>query len=90
MDARHEPSQSDRDAHAFLAAQGRRVLVSATKMDKLGKSQRFGAAQAAARSLGVAPAEVVPFSAVEGTGTDALWARIATLAKEKAPPAGEA
>lgn len=90
VDARHEPSASDRDAHAFLAAQGRRVLVSATKMDKLGKSQRFGAAQAAARALGVAPTEVVPFSAVEGTGTDALWARIATLAKEKASPPGEA
>lgn len=90
VDARHEPSPSDRDAHAFLAAQGRRVLVAATKMDKLVKSQRFGAAQTAARTLGVAPDEVVPFSAVEGTGTDALWARIASLAKEKASPLGEA
>jgi GTP-binding protein len=86
VDARHEPPDSDREALAFLAAQGRRVLVAATKIDKLGKSHRFGAVKTVARALGVPEAEVVPFSAVEGTGTDALWTRLVALVKEKAPP----
>jgi GTP-binding protein len=77
VDARHEPPESDREALAFLAATGRRVLVAATKIDKLAKSHRFGASRAVAAGLGVPQGDVVPFSAVEGTGTDALWGRIA-------------
>jgi len=76
VDARHEPADGDRDALAFLGAHGRAVLVAATKVDKLGKSHRFAATRAAERALGLPAAAVVPFSAVEGTGTDALWARI--------------
>jgi GTP-binding protein len=95
VDARHEAQQSDREALDFVAAQGRRVLVAATKMDKLAKSHRHGAAQTIARGLGVAASDVVPFSAVEGTGSDALWTRIAALVRggeqpddEALPPAG--
>ena len=32
--------------------------------------------------LGLEPGEGVPFSAVEGTGAEALWARIAEVAGE--------
>jgi GTP-binding protein len=81
VDARHEPAESDTEALAFLAAHGRRVLVAATKIDKLSKSHRHGAVQAAARALEVPASEVVPFSAMEGSGTDALWTRIAALVK---------
>jgi GTP-binding protein len=81
VDARHEPQPSDREALEFLAAHGRRVLVAATKVDKLAKSHRFGAMRTVARGLGVALDGVVPFSAVEGTGTDALWGRIAAMIK---------
>jgi GTP-binding protein len=81
VDARREPPESDRQALAFLAAQGRPVLVAATKMDKLARSHRQAAARAAERTLGLAPGEVVPFSAVEGTGSDALWARILEMAR---------
>ncbi|MFL5263367.1 MAG: ribosome biogenesis GTP-binding protein YihA/YsxC [Anaeromyxobacteraceae bacterium] len=87
VDARHEAQASDQEALNFLSAQGRPVLVAATKMDKLAKSHRRASALALARGLGVAPEDVVPFSAVEGTGTDALWARIATIVR---PPKGEA
>lgn len=94
VDARHEPQPGDREALDFLGARGRRVLVAATKVDKLAKSRRFGATRAVARGLGLAPGDVVPFSAVEGTGTDALWVRIAELVKEArgaggAPPSLE-
>jgi GTP-binding protein len=80
VDARHEPTESDREALAFLAAHGREVLVAATKIDKVVKSRRFAAVRAIAQGLGIGQEGVVPFSAVEGTGTDALWTRIAALA----------
>ncbi len=81
VDARHEPPASDRDALEFLRAQGREVIVAATKMDKLAKSHRFGAARAAEKALGLPAGAVVPFSAEEGTGTDALWERLVALAE---------
>jgi GTP-binding protein len=81
VDARREPPPSDREALAFLGSRGRTVVVAATKMDKLGKSHRAAALRAAERALGLARGEVIPFSAVEGTGSDALWARILELVR---------
>jgi GTP-binding protein len=86
VDARHPPSESDQDALAFLRGAGRHVLVAATKIDKLAKTRRGAALRSVEASLGLARGEAVPFSAVEGTGTDALWARIAAAAE--APDAG--
>jgi GTP-binding protein len=88
VDARHAPSESDHDALAFLRATGRRVLVAATKMDKLSRTRRGTALRAVEQELGLARGEAVPFSAVEGTGTDALWLRIVAAAEaaEGAPP----
>lgn len=79
VDARHELQPSDRQAFDFLASHGRHVLVAATKIDKLARSRRQAAVRALARALGLEESDVVPFSAVEGTGTDALWARITAL-----------
>jgi GTP-binding protein len=79
VDARHPPQPGDLEALAFLRASGREVVVAATKMDKLGRNARAGALRTAARDLGVPAAEVVPFSAVERAGTDALWSRIVRL-----------
>ena len=88
VDARHEPADSDHDALEFLRATGRRVIVAATKIDKLAKTRRGAALRAVEVALDLARGEAVPFSAVEGTGTDALWARIAAAAE--APDAGPA
>ena len=82
VDARHPPAESDHDALAFLAATGRRVIVAATKIDKLAKTRRGAALRAVEEALGLARGEAVPFSAIEGTGTDALWARLASAAGE--------
>jgi GTP-binding protein len=84
VDARHPPSESDADAAAFLRDTGRRVLVAATKMDKLPTTRRGAALRAVEEALGLAKGEAVPFSAIEGTGTDALWARIASAASDEA------
>ena len=90
VDARHAPAESDHDALAFLRATGRPVVVAATKVDKLAKTRRGAALRGVEEALGLARGEAVPFSAIEGTGADALWARIAAAAEEAsgagAPP----
>ena len=81
VDARHPPTESDLDAAAFLRDAGRPVVVAATKMDKLPRTRQGAALREAERALGLAAGEAVPFSAVEGTGADRLWARIAAIAE---------
>jgi GTP-binding protein len=88
VDGRHPPQESDAEALAFLRAGGREVVVAATKMDKLKRNQRPGSLRAAARELSIPEEAVVPFSAVEGTGTEALWARLMALAREPVPAGG--
>ncbi len=81
VDGRHPPAPADVEALAFLAGCGRPVVVAATKMDKLPKSHRFGAVRAAERGLSLPEGSAGPFSAVEGSGTEALWARLLELAR---------
>jgi GTP-binding protein len=90
VDSRHPPSESDHDALGFLAATGRRVVVAATKIDKLPKTRRGAALRAVEEALGLRRGEVVPFSAVEGTGTEALWARLASAAGDEPDPSPSA
>jgi GTP-binding protein len=84
VDARHPPQPGDHEALGFLRAAGRRVVVAVTKMDKLPRNRRIPALRAAEKDLGLAHGDAVPFSAVEGTGSEALWARLVELAA--APP----
>jgi GTP-binding protein len=83
VDARHPPSESDLDAAAFLRDAGRRVLIAATKMDKLPRTRRGAAMAEVEQALSVERGEAVPFSAVEGTGAEALWTRLAAIAAEQ-------
>jgi len=83
VDARHEPSESDLDAAGFLRAANRRVVLAATKVDKLNKNERARSLAAVEKAFGLGKGEAVPFSAVEGTGAEALWARLAAIAEEK-------
>jgi GTP-binding protein len=88
VDARHPPAESDADALAFLRGGGRRVIVAATKTDKLPRTRVGAALRATEEALGLGRGEVVPFSAVEGTGGDALWARIAAVSSADEPSGG--
>lgn len=84
VDARHPPSESDLDAAGFLAGAGRRVIVAATKMDKLGKAQQGAALAQVEKAFGLPRGEVVPFSAVEGMGSEKLWAKLVAIVAEQA------
>ena len=56
------------------------MVVAVTKMDKMVRSKRGAALRAAEADLGVPRGEAIPFSAVEGTGSDALWQRLVEMA----------
>jgi GTP-binding protein len=88
VDARHEPMESDHDALRFLTEAGRVVVVAATKMDKLARTKRGAALKVVERSLSLPAGTAVPFSAEEGTGADALWARIHAVASGAQAGAG--
>ncbi|HET9553126.1 MAG TPA: ribosome biogenesis GTP-binding protein YihA/YsxC [Anaeromyxobacteraceae bacterium] len=88
VDARHPPMESDHDALRFLTEAGRVVVVAATKMDKLARTKRGAALKTVERELSLPAGSAVPFSAEEGTGADALWARIHALASAAAAEAG--
>jgi GTP-binding protein len=89
VDARHPPAASDQDALAFLREGGREVIVAATKTDKLARTRVGAALRAVETALELGRGEAVPFSAVEGTGTDALWSRIAAVCAAPQPAAAE-
>ena len=80
VDGRHPPQPSDHEALAFLRSTGRHIVVAVTKMDKMARNKRIPALRAAEADLGLPKGEAIPFSAVEGTGTDALWDRLVAMA----------
>jgi GTP-binding protein len=76
VDARHPGLAADRDALEWLSAQGRPVVVVASKIDKLARANRSRAEKAWAEALNV---PILPVSAVTGEGLEALWKRISKL-----------
>jgi len=73
VDARRGAELDETELQRWLEARGVRVIVVATKADKLAKHERKPAAEKIKRALGHAPAVV---SAIDGTGVDDLWRRL--------------
>lgn len=71
----------------WLQEAGRRVVVVATKLDRLPKHRRVPALKEIDRELSLAPGDALGFSATEHLNLDALWARLVEAAA--AGPAGE-
>lgn len=76
VDAKVGATDLDLQAHEYLTAQGLRPLVVATKIDKLGRSRRFGALAEIRNRLNLTDDGIIPFSAVKGEGLRALWSAI--------------
>jgi hypothetical protein len=57
-------------------------------MDKLARTRRGQALKLVERTMRLPTGTVVPFSAEEGTGADALWARIHAVATGASAGAG--
>lgn len=79
LDARHDPTEDDLRMLDFLAALETPTLVVATKVDKLKAAERDARLAALARAAGLDSEELIPFSAVNGTGRDDLAEAIIAL-----------
>lgn len=75
IDIRHEPTAHDRQMFGYIVYYGIPYTLIATKADKLAKSKRRQAANAAAKLLG-APPYAVAWSSETGDGREELLERI--------------
>lgn len=74
LDARHKPTGLDHDMLALLEEAEAPTLVVATKIDKLGRSQRAAQLRLIREELGLEKdALVLPCSGVTGEGVRELW-----------------
>ena len=94
VDIRHEPTAEDREMNLFLRQAGIPFSVVATKADKISRGARLKYIAPICRALAVQPWQVIPFSAEDGTGKDALLEMIervcyAEVEEEAAEPPQE-
>jgi GTP-binding protein len=82
VDCRRPPTELDLEMLDYLAQARLPALVVLTKIDKLKRSQRARAIEAATAGLGVDPEQVVPVSSRTGEGRETLLAAVAALLDE--------
>lgn len=83
VDARHDPTATDRQMVAFLASAELPTLVALTKMDKLKKMQRNRAVATAIDHLGLDEDQLLPCSSKTGEGREELLAALEDLVGPK-------
>ena len=79
LDARHDPTNDDRQMLDFLGELGVPTIVVLTKIDKLTATERARRVPELSASLGLDADQVVPFSAVTGEGRNELAEAIDAL-----------
>lgn len=79
LDARHDPTNDDRQMLDFLGQLGVPTIVVLTKTDKLSTRERHERIDAISNDLGLDAEQIVPFSAVTGEGRDELAEAIESL-----------
>lgn len=72
VDMRHEPGKDDANMVAYLRHFEIPFMVIATKCDKLSRAERARCLPPICRALAVQPWQIIPFSAVDGTGRDRI------------------
>lgn len=84
IDIRHAPTAEDKQMFEWILYYGVPFTLIATKSDKLARSKRQQAANAAAKLLG-APPYAIPYSAETAEGRAEVYARIEAILKDAAP-----
>jgi len=79
IDAEVGPTEDDAQLLGYLTGHGKKVLVVATKIDRLPKAKRKPRLLELARMLQLPPEHVLPFSAVERIGVDDTWGTLVDL-----------
>jgi GTP-binding protein len=81
VDARHAPTADDVTMLEWFRSTGCPMTVVANKLDKVKKSQREACLETVRRTLGLTEGDtLIPFSAEDGTGRDALLAALEAMA----------
>lgn len=79
IDIRHEPSANDKMMYDWVVAQGYNLIIIATKMDKLKRSQVDKHVKMVKLGLNLVPGTIViPFSAETKQGREEIWDLIET------------
>ena len=76
VDANVGPTEDDLRVIPWMLSAGRRVLVAATKMDRVPKHRRLPRTREIERALTLAEGDVIGVSATQGLNLDAVWRRI--------------
>jgi GTP-binding protein len=90
LDARHDPTNDDRQMLDFLGDLGVPTIVVLTKVDKLRAAERKRRLIEVPTSLGLDDDQVIPFSAVTGQGRRELAEAIESLLEQPSWRAEEA
>lgn len=81
IDIRHAPTQEDKQMFAWIIYYGVPFTLIATKSDKLARSKRQQAANAAAKLLG-APPYAIPYSSENAEGREEVLKRIGAILED--------
>jgi GTP-binding protein len=81
IDAEVGPTPDDLQMLEFLQDMPPRILVVATKLDRLGKAARRPRLDALARRLELPRGALLGFSATDGTGVDEVWGAVLTASE---------
>ena len=84
VDAEVGPTANDQQMLDYLSALSPRVLVVATKSDRISKARRDVKWKQIAKALGLTPDRVVLFSAVEGIGVQEVWETLLSAINSRA------
>jgi GTP-binding protein len=90
LDARHDPTNDDRQMLDFLGELGVPTIVVLTKIDKLTPSERSRRIAGLTGAMGLDEDQVIPFSAVTGEGRNELAEAIDALLAQPSWKAEEA
>ncbi len=74
VDIRHEPTNDDKVMYDWLKHYGYKIVIAATKLDKIKRSQIQKQVSLIRKSLGLGTDDIIiPFSGVEKKGKEELW-----------------
>ena len=79
IDIRHEPSANDKMMYDWIVGQGYEPIISATKLDKIKRSQIEKHIKMLRTGLKLIPGtKVIPFSSMTKQGRDEIWELVET------------
>ena len=83
VDARHDPSRDDLDMIQYFKDNGFKILVGATKIDKVPKTKRLAHLKKISQQLQLPLKNIFPISSTEKTGMDEIYGALMEIVKSE-------